>query len=87
MHHQVSTYSQDVSLLAHSLEKGKLKLLNLLRKITNFYDFFKSSEMNGNFWKKFITKRNVLFVIFMVMEKRMTLISYATRSTSQEEGR
>ena len=29
MHHQVSTYSQDVSLLAHSLEKGKLKLLNL----------------------------------------------------------
>ena len=43
--------------------------------------------MNGHFWKKFITKRNVLFVIFMVMEKRMTLISYATRSTSQEEGR
>ena len=87
MHYQISVHSQDVTLLAHVQEKGKLKLLNLLRKITNFYDFFKSSEMNGHFGKKFIPKRNVLFVIFMVMEKRTTLISYATRSTAQEDGR
>ena len=65
------------------VERENGKLSNLSSKIKNFYDFFKSSEMNGHF----IPKRNVLFVIFMVMKKITTLISSAARSTVQEEGR
>ena len=66
--------------------KGKVKALKLVKKKNEFLRILKLLEMNGHFRKKHNPKRNILFVIFMVMEKRTRLISYATRSTAQEEG-